>query len=248
MPLKEEFRTQGNFLFKNRGYLPIIIVIPGILVYYFKEAAGTDLGFISNNIYELICIFISLIGFLIRFLSVGYSGNRTSGRNTSEGQIADSVNTLGLYSTCRHPLYLGNFLIWLGIAAFTQNLWFVVAFIFMYWVYYERIMYAEEEFLRDKFGEMYTNWASTLPAFIPCFKKYKKPETKFNLKKVIRQEKSGLLNLAITVFLFDVVSQFARTQTFSIINDYIFIAFIVVLSYYIIIKLIQKTTSWLEDK
>ncbi|MEA3451506.1 MAG: isoprenylcysteine carboxylmethyltransferase family protein [Bacteroidota bacterium] len=248
MPLKEEFRTQGDFLFKNRGYLPIIIVVAGFLVYYLKELAGTDLSFINRNIYELICIFISLLGFFIRFLSVGFSGDRTSGRNTSEGQIADSVNIYGLYSTCRHPLYVGNFLIWLGVAAFTQDLWFVVAFIFMYWVYYERIMYAEEEFLREKFGDAYTTWASKTPAFIPNFRKYKKPITKFNFKKVIRQEKSGLLNLFFTIFLFDVISQFARTSIFSLKNDYFFIAFVAMLSIYIVIKLIQKTTSWLEDK
>lgn len=243
MALKEEFRTQGNFLFKYRSYIPITIALLGFVVYYLKELNGANLPFLSKNIYELICVIVSLLGFLVRFIAVGYSGNKTSGRNTKEGQVAESINSTGIYSLVRHPLYFGNFLIWFGIAAFTLNLWFLVAFVFMYWVYYERIMFAEEEFMREKFGDQYTNWANTVPAFIPALRKIKKPDYKFQWKKVIRQEKSGLLNLFIIIFLFDVVSQFATSKTFSISNDYRFYAFVVVLVYYIVVKIIQKSSK-----
>ncbi|NLL27934.1 MAG: DUF1295 domain-containing protein [Bacteroidales bacterium] len=37
-----------------------------------------------------------------------------SGKNT-EKQIADFLNTKGMYSIVRHPLYLGDFLMWLGL-------------------------------------------------------------------------------------------------------------------------------------
>ncbi len=248
MALREEFREQGNFLFKNRSYIPLIIVIAGFWVYFNKESAGIHLSFMNDKVYELICIIISLLGFLVRFIAVGFSGEKTSGRNTKEGQIAESVNTKGIYSIVRHPLYFGNFLIWFGIAAFTQNFWFLIAFIFMYWVYYEKIMYAEEEFLRDKFGDEYINWANSVPAFVPAIRKIQKSQSKFKWKKVIRQEKSGILNLFIIIFLFDIISQYARTKTFSIKNDYSFYAFIAVLFYYIIVKTIQKTTNWLNEK
>ena len=76
-----------------------------------------------------------------------YSVN-TSGRNTSEGQVADTINQTGMYSMVRHPLYVGNFIMWLGIALFTASIWFVLLFIAVYWLYYERIMYAEEQFMR----------------------------------------------------------------------------------------------------
>ncbi|MGB8874133.1 MAG: hypothetical protein WCC75_12145, partial [Desulfobaccales bacterium] len=39
----------------------------------------------------------------------------TSGRNT-QGQVAETLNTTGIYSLVRNPLYLGNFLIWLGLS------------------------------------------------------------------------------------------------------------------------------------
>ena len=33
MALQEELKTQGDFLFKYRGHLPLIIVVVGILVF-----------------------------------------------------------------------------------------------------------------------------------------------------------------------------------------------------------------------
>lgn len=35
MPLQEEFESQGNFLFKYRSHFPNIILIGGIIVFYF---------------------------------------------------------------------------------------------------------------------------------------------------------------------------------------------------------------------
>ena len=37
---------------------------------------------------------------------------KTSGKNTAK-QIAESLNTSGIYSVLRNPLYLANFLNWL---------------------------------------------------------------------------------------------------------------------------------------
>ena len=71
----------------------------------------------------------------------------------------------------RHPLYLGNFFMWLGVAMLTENTWFSIAFVLFYAFYYERIMYAEESFLRAKFGKTYLDWAAQVPAFIPSFTK-----------------------------------------------------------------------------
>ena len=54
---------------------------------------------------------------------------------------------------------------WLGLCLLTQNLWFTISFILIYWVYYERIMFAEEAFLTKKFGDTYLEWASRRPLF-----------------------------------------------------------------------------------
>ena len=63
-------------------------------------------------------------------IAIGTSNKHTSGRSTKE-QVADALNTKGIYSTVRHPLYLGNYFMWIGIVMFTYNIWFVLVVSFM---------------------------------------------------------------------------------------------------------------------
>ncbi|MFM2394138.1 MAG: hypothetical protein RLZZ546_2120 [Bacteroidota bacterium] len=230
MPLKEELRRQGDYLFKYRGVLPIIILIPALILTYLNND-------IEEKYYHYF-LFISLIGLLLRCITIGTVAENTSGRNTLEGQIADTVNTTGIYSIVRHPLYLGNFFMWMGLALCTQNIYFIFIFILAFWLYYERIMYAEEEFLREKFGIKYIEWASKTPAFVPNISTWKASNRGTNWKKIIKQEKSGLLLLCIVFYVFYSISinSFEYNNLFS----FIVIAGIV---FYILIKVLEKTTG-----
>ena len=61
----------------------------------------------------------------MRFYTVGTTPKETSGRNTNQ-QVAAVLNSTGMYSMLRHPLYLGNYLIWVGLSIATFNLYFVM--------------------------------------------------------------------------------------------------------------------------
>lgn len=245
MALKEEFRSQGNWLFRHRSFLPIIPLVIALFV-YIQSSINSEYSGINNTYFEIIAILISILGLIVRIITVGHTPKNTSGRNTKIGQLADSVNTTGIYSVVRHPLYLGNFLMWLGIAVWTINLWFIVAFCLFYWLYYERIMYAEEEFLRDKFGKQYIQWAETTPAFIPDFKKYIKPIDDFNWKKVLRQEKNGLFALFFIFCTFHILAE-VITQSYQF--NYILIAITILTGLiYLILKILKKNTNVLRDK
>jgi len=244
MALRHELKKQGDFLFKYRSYLPLIIVVVGLVLYIEKEVELPRAQEYLSQMLEIGSFIICLLGLLIRVVSVGYSSDNTSGRNTGVGQIADYINTSGFYSLCRHPLYVGNFLMWIGIAGFTQNLWFIVAFVFMYWVYYERIMYAEEEFLIDKYGKNYLDYAAVTPAFWPKFSLWRKPDNSFSFRKVIRQEKAGILNLFLVILLLRAAGEFARGNILAI-EPYWIYGFGFALLWYIFVKVIQKTTQLL---
>lgn len=247
MPLQEELRKQGNILFKYRGTIPIPFLIFALILHVYME--NIDYITLRKNYYygvyyEYLCLLISLFGLLIRIYVVGHSAKNTSGRNEQE-QVADTINTTGLYSIVRHPLYLGNFFMWLGPILLTRNFWFVISSIFLYWIYYERIMYAEEEFLREKFGEKYLNWASTVPAFIPKFKGFKKPELKFSWKKVLRQEKNGLLATFLVFMLFDITSKIYNHD--KNYNLFYIIASIAAFILYIVLRYLKRKTKILAD-
>ena len=76
-------------------------------------------------------ISISVLGFLVRFYTIGTTPKGTSGRNTKE-QVADVLNSSGMYSMLRHPLYLGNYLIWLGISLASFNIYFAIIMSLLY--------------------------------------------------------------------------------------------------------------------
>lgn len=151
MAMKNEMEKQGVWLFRFRGTLPLIILVLGVCEYIITRIDNPTYvinGASSPQLihYEILCFVVSLLGLAVRAFTVGYTPANTSGRNVAE-QVADQLNTTGLYSVVRNPLYVGNFLMWLGIAMLTMNLWFIISFILLFWVYYERIIFAEEQFL-----------------------------------------------------------------------------------------------------
>jgi len=146
MSLTEEFEQSGSWLFMRRGYLPIVLLSAGIIVLMLNEL-NPDRDFLITDI---VYLFISFLGLAIRAFTIGYTPKNTSGRNI-KAQKAEVVNTTGIYSIVRHPLYLGNFVIWLGLSLFTESPFFIVIFILAFWLYYERIMFANPLFFPSFF-------------------------------------------------------------------------------------------------
>jgi protein-S-isoprenylcysteine O-methyltransferase Ste14 len=248
MALQEEFEKQGNFLFKYRGILPLIFLLGG-LIYFVADiyTSTNETPKVSFEIIQIIAIATGLLGLFIRSFTVGYTPKNTSGRNT-EQQVADEVNNLGIYSIVRHPLYLGNFFMWLAIAILTANVWFIIVFTLIYWVYYERIMFAEEQFLRKKFGEIYINWANSTPAFIPCFKKYKKPTLKFSWKKVFKKEKNGLFALFLLILVFNTIKFYLETGKYITTDKWLIYTTIVSGVLYFILKILKRRTQIFNEE
>lgn len=250
MALQEEFEKQGNWLFRYRSFLPIIILLIAIILHLRKELQPET--FILEDspyeiYYERLCLLISLFGLSIRIYAVGHTPAKTSGRNTKE-QLADQLNTSGIYSLVRHPLYVGIFFIWLGLAMMTGNFWFVIIFTLTYWIYYERIMFAEEQFLREKFGQVYEVWAAKTPAFIPSLnsKKFIRPALPFSWKKVLKKEKNGLAAIFLIFALFNISGEMMeRDRDF---DQTILVLCILTLFTYIILKYLKTYTRVLSEE
>jgi protein-S-isoprenylcysteine O-methyltransferase Ste14 len=243
MALVHEFERSGNWLFRRRSWLPVVLIIAGIFVLYLtnRQAILFDLT------EELVFLGVSLFGEAIRIYTAGYAPKNTSGRNTTAGQIADNLNTTGIYSLVRHPLYLGNFFMWLGPVLFVRSFIFVVIFILVYWLYYERIMFAEEQFLRRKFSEAYDKWSENVKAVIPRFKGYIKPALAFSFKTVLKREHNSFINVFIIFVLLDLFRNFFLSDRIYLTPVWIHIGISAGLIW-IIITVIHKTTRWLEDE
>ncbi len=202
MALKEHFEGSGNWLFRWRSFLPL-----GVIAIFFLSLR--DFHFIANShhldhLWEIFCLAVSFFGLGIRVLTIGYTPKGTSGRNTKQ-QIADTLNTTGIYATTRNPLYLGNYFMGLGIALFVHTWWLALIYSLIFWLYYERIIFAEETYLRKKFGQTYMNWADRTPAFLPKPWQYTKPSLPFSLKNVLRREYSGFFAVVVCMFLMETI-------------------------------------------
>lgn len=208
MALREEFEQTGNWLFRWRSYLPLIVI--GI---FLLSLRGYEYPFNSvrlNHIWEVICLIISFFGLGIRIITIGHTPKGTSGRNTKT-QVAESLNTTGIYSVVRNPLYLGNFFMGLGIALFPHLWWLTLIFILIFWLYYERIIFAEEAFLRNKFGDEFLDWANQTPVFVPRFDQYKKPDLAFSVRNVLRREYNGFFAVIVVLSILETVGDLFAT-------------------------------------
>jgi protein-S-isoprenylcysteine O-methyltransferase Ste14 len=207
--LREELEDSGTWLFRWRGYLPLALFVP--VVAGLSESSITPLGSHIDAIWEVICVMVAVIGLGIRVATVGRTPGGTSGRRTLGGPGADVLNTTGMYSVVRHPLYLGNYFQWLGVAMLPRNPWVAITVSLVFWIYYERIMFAEEEYLRRTFSAEFEEWASRTPAFVPDFARWVPAALPFCWRTVVRRENSGLFAL-VAAFAFVSLMQDALTE------------------------------------
>jgi protein-S-isoprenylcysteine O-methyltransferase Ste14 len=244
MVLSDKMKSQGDWLFRFRSSLPLYI-LPIVIYLYVFSGSELLLNEELKPIVEYVCLGVSLLGLLIRVYTVGYTPRNTSGRNTTEGQIADVLNQTGIYSIMRNPLYVGNFLMWFGIVLLTCNVWFIVSFILFYLLYYERIVYAEEDFLKQKFGETYKAWAVNTPVALPKLNGFVPPNASFNWRKVFRQEKNGLAATFVIFLMLDV----SRSWYFasSDYNSVYLYGSLVSCVLYLILKTLKYNTKVLAD-
>jgi protein-S-isoprenylcysteine O-methyltransferase Ste14 len=214
MALREEMEAQGQWLFRWRSYIPVaLLVVLGAALVGFRYPRDVRR---QQDMWEAVCLLVSAFGVVIRAMVVGYTPAGTSGRNTGDGQVAASLNTAGLYAFVRHPLYLGNFLMWLGIAMLPRSWWAIVVICLAFWLYYERIMLAEEAFLRKQFGERYDEWARHTPPFFPSFsaianKKWVAPLLPFSLRNVLKREYSGVFAVVLLCGIVDAAAAWIVT-------------------------------------
>lgn len=206
MALIESMERSGNWLFRWRSFLPLVLyVLAAPIALWVPDAWSPD--FASTGWWAT-CLAVSLLGVIFRALTIGYTPRGTSGRNTSEGQVAESLNTHGIYSTVRHPLYVGNYFMWIGLVMFVGNQWFTLVVTLLFWVYYERIMFAEEAFLRRKFGQAYLDWSERTPAFIPRLKGWTAPGVDFSMRNVLKREYNGFFAVFVSFALIDALHRF----------------------------------------
>ena len=139
----------------------------------------------------------------------------TSERSTTNPR-ASELRTSGVYSLVRHPLYVANGLMALGLALFPGVWYLPIILVTATLLYYERIAAREEAFLLERFGGTFEAWAAQVPRALPVLRALCRRSTRaFSWKKVLRHEFHGLLVIAAGAFVLDAFQESWRARALA---------------------------------
>jgi protein-S-isoprenylcysteine O-methyltransferase Ste14 len=246
--LKDDMVRQGNWLFRWRSYLPLILLPSAVAVLQGSGWMTQVFGARFEDGYDYFLLLIAFTGFAIRVATVGFVPAGTSGRNT-RGQNAAALNTTGFYSLSRHPLYFANFLVFISFVLLLKSLLFTLFAGVIYFLYYERIMLAEEQFLESLYGQAYRVWAAATPAFLPRLSGWVRPSLPFSWRSVIGREFHTVLLIASVFFLSEMLEAIVvERQTFAqwVHEEPVWLWMLCVSgAIYLMVRALKKRTNWL---
>ena len=243
MRLQDHMAHSGDLLFRWRSYLPLLFV--PLVVASFLGVAYPRHSHVLGLAWELGCLVLALLGLAVRVYTVGTAPSGTSGRNT-KAQRADVLNTDGPYSLVRHPLYVGNALCFVGIAAFPRSWSLIVIVMLAATLYYERIAAREEQFLEEKFGDDFRRWAARTNAVWPRLSRFVPSSRPFRPKKALRQEIYGLSAIVTTFFAMDVLEDLIVHGRLEFDPMWTTL-FVVVAGAFLVVRTLKKKTALLAD-
>ena len=250
MRLADRVVLEGGWLFRHRSFLPLLLLPLVALAIPDAVEIKRRLGDGWPDAWSAACLVLSLSGLALRCITVGYAPDGTSGRDT-RAQRAAVLNTAGIYSVDRHPLYIGNSIAMLGVVLSLMVPWIVLITALALWLYHERIMLAEEHFLHEQFGDGFEAWAAETPAVWPARSRWRPHTRSFSWRRVLRSEFNGLLAIVSVFTLIEAVTDL-RIQGGDLSawmrQDWGWVAvFAIAAGVFLVLATIKKRTTWLRE-
>ncbi len=172
----EAARRVGAWMFRNRGWLPVPLLVGMVASPVAFPAAG---------------LVIVCAGEALRLWAVGHIGLPSRTRGEGAHRVVDS----GPYALVRNPLYVGNVLIFAGLGVMTWP-WALVAAPLLA-VEYHFIVAWEESNLLAKLGSEYADYCSRVRRWVPRWGS--DPRGAWDGREALRSERSTLAALAIVL-------------------------------------------------
>jgi protein-S-isoprenylcysteine O-methyltransferase Ste14 len=172
-----------TLFFNYRSYTPIPLLL-AILIWANPSPASLAGG-----------LALALLGESLRIWAVRHAGGAT--RTTGKPGAGAELITHGPFAYVRNPLYVGNFVLSLGLClmAWAWMPWMLFIFIGLFGVQYSLIVSLEEERLRQHFGPIYEKYLQAVPRFIPRLQPYNAQRVPgMPLGRALKIEKNTLLS------------------------------------------------------
>jgi len=142
-----------------------LVFVPIMLVGIFVRP-GWDTESTIAYLVELVGYLVLLAGLTVRIWCMFYIGGRKS------HELIDS----GPYSVCRNPLYMGTFLLMIGVGLCFENLLMLLLIAIVVFPAHYAAVLLEEKHMEGIFGDEYRAYKKRVPRFRPRVSGYKSPE------------------------------------------------------------------------
>jgi protein-S-isoprenylcysteine O-methyltransferase Ste14 len=227
----------GNYIFTYRNKLFPLIYLVAFIMFAPEPSRG----------YIVLGFLVAGLGQLTRAMVIGYAYIKRGGVNKKV--YAENLVTTGFFGICRNPLYVGNVLMVIGLLLIHGNeaviLLGTALFIFIYYC----IIFAEEAYLQNKFGDAYVEYCRDVPRWIPKFEQLKESTVgmEFNTKRVILKDYSTFTSWSIFALLLLIYENYhAGFPVTSGQNMNYFMGLVIVISFAFAVRYLKKTGKLVE--
>lgn len=233
----------GNFFFKYRNnlfiFLYLLLFVPSPELFT-ADAFGPD--------YYLIPLVLGLLttfaGEILRGMTIGLAYIIRGGRDKKV--YAEKLVTEGLFNHCRNPLYVGNILMLAGVGILSNSLLYVVIVLPLFLFIYQAIVLAEENFLRNKFGQQFDEYTQKVNRWLIDFRGLGKTlnSMEFNYRRWLLKEYNTLF-----VWLLGITALIGYKYAFlfesgNARNGIMAGAVLIFLGFYLAVRYLKKTGRW----
>lgn len=170
----------GNFFFHYRNALfPVLYA----LLFVRSTSIGEDF-----RIAAIIGFVIAMTGQVLRAITIGLEYIVRGGRNRRV--YAEGLVTGGVFAHCRNPLYVGNFLIIVGLGIASNSKFFLMIVVPVFAFIYMTIIAAEENYLATKFEAPFQDYCSRVNRVLPDFRGFRTTirGSRFNWRRLMSAE------------------------------------------------------------
>ncbi|NDF11289.1 MAG: phospholipid methyltransferase [Proteobacteria bacterium] len=236
----------GDFFFKYRNHLfPLILTALYLISVPPHDFFGNEK---LENLKDILAVLIAASGLALRALVIGYAYIKRGG--LQKKVYAENLVTQGVFSACRNPLYVGNVLICIGIFLMHGSPIVLSLGITIYLFIYQCIIFAEERYLREKFGKAYDAYCNDTPRWL--VKVSVLPEAlsgmKFNFKRVIMKDYTTIANTIVLLAITELYEDYSAIRIGGMDGYNALLCLLIVTSIIMVIAVrTAKKKHWLTE-
>jgi protein-S-isoprenylcysteine O-methyltransferase Ste14 len=182
----------GEWLFRRRTVIPVPFALALLLLPSGTPRFGRTLVVLG--------VAMTAAGEVVRLFSVHHIGVISRTRSDRLGPLI----TTGPFRVVRNPLYVGNLLVWVGLALTARVPWAALVIASLLLVEYHLIVRWEESRLEERYGGAYRNYVARVPRWLPRWSRAvadTRGDSAFSWRDSFFSERGTLLAIAIGYLL-----------------------------------------------